>query len=150
MSETKPEQRSTVERVAVKEVTEPDAAEELARVRRADAIGEAALARKAQDLVALDVRQLTSYADTLVLATGSSNRQTRAIADSVMEAATGWGEKPLGLEGYDDGRWVLIDFGDVIVHVFQQELRAFYDLERLWSDAPTLELEAAAAETASR
>ena len=145
MNEAKSERRSSVERVA-----QVEGAEELERVRKADAIGEAALARKAQDLVALDVRELTSYADTLVLATGGSDRQTRAIADSVIDAATGWGEKPIGIEGYDDGRWVLIDFGDVIVHVFQQELREFYDLERLWSDAPALELEAAAAETASR
>ena len=123
--------------------------EELERIRRADAIGEAALALKAQDLVALDVSQLTSYADTLVLATGGSNRQTRAIADSIIKAATGWGEKPIGVEGYDEGRWVLIDFGDMIVHVFQAELREFYDLERLWSDAPALELEAVSAETAS-
>jgi ribosome-associated protein len=112
---------------------------------RANWGAEAALDRKALDVVALDVGALTSYADAFVLATGTSDRHARAIADAIREASTRRGEKPLGVEGYDEGRWVLIDLGDVIVHVFQSEVREAYDLERLWSDAAPLDLEALAA-----
>ena len=74
--------------------------------------------------MALDVRQAVSFADVFVVATGRSDRQVRAIADGIAEALAKPGEKPLGIEGYDEGRWVLIDFGDVIVHVFQPDVRA--------------------------
>jgi ribosome-associated protein len=114
------------------------------RARRATPIANAALDKKAQDLVALDVHEVTSVADTFILVTGTSDRHTRAITDAVLEAVRAEGEKPLGVEGYDEGRWVLIDLGDVIVHVFQAEARSAYDLERLWSDAPPLEIGAAA------
>jgi ribosome-associated protein len=114
------------------------------RVQRATAIALAALDLKALELVALDVHEVTSVADTFILVTGTSDRHSRAIADSVVDAVRASGEKPLGVEGYDEGRWVLIDLGDVIVHVFQSEVRAAYDLERLWCDAPPLELGAAA------
>ncbi len=116
---------------------------EVDRVARANAIAEAALDKKGQQLVALDVREVTSVADTFVLVTGTSDRHTRAISDGILEAMREGGEKPLGVEGYDEGRWVLIDLGDVIVHVFQTDVREAYDLERLWSDAPALELDAA-------
>ena len=111
---------------------------------RAQTVVEAALDRKALNLLALDVRELTSYADTFVLATGTSDRHTRAIADAIREAWIARGERPLGVEGYDEGRWVLIDLGDVIVHVFLAEVRENYDLERLWNDARSLELAASA------
>ena len=114
------------------------------QVRRANLIAEAALDRKGQKLVALDVSDVTSVADTFVLVTGTSDRHARAIADSIVEALRETGEKPLGVEGYDEGRWILVDLGDVVVHVFQEDVRADYDLERLWSDAPALELGAAA------
>ncbi len=110
----------------------------------------AALDRKALDVVALDVRELASYADVFVLATGTSDRHTRAVADAVLEAAARMGEKPLGREGQEEGRWVLIDLGDIIVHVFQQEVREYYDLERLWSDAPVLVFSEQSAGTGSR
>lgn len=96
--------------------------------------------KKAEQLVALDVHELTSYADTLVIAGGTSDRHARSIADGVVEAARAHGEKALGVEGYDEGRWVLIDLGDVIVHVFQAEVRQEYDLERLWNDAIPLDV----------
>jgi len=118
-------------------MTEPD------RVARASAIAEAALDKKCLELVALDVREVTSVADTFILVTGTSDRHARSIADGIVEAMRESGEKPLGVEGYDEGRWVLIDLGDVIVHVFQPDVRQAYDLERLWSDAPALELDAA-------
>ena len=108
------------------------------RVERIACVTDAALELKAEKVVALDVRTLTSYADTFVIATGNSDRHTRSIADSIVEALRLSGRKPLGVEGYDEGRWVLIDAGDVIVHVFQSEVREDYDLERLWSDAPNV------------
>jgi ribosome-associated protein len=116
-----------------------------AQRERAALIAEAALDKKAEHLVALDVRNVTSYTDTFVLATGNSDRHTRSIADAVRQAVAARGEKPLGVEGYDEGRWVLIDLGDVIVHVFQSDVREEYDLERLWSDAPPIPLDAVAA-----
>lgn len=113
------------------------------RMTRANQIAEAALERKGQALVALDVREVTSVADTFMLVTGTSDRHARAITDSIVGALRDRGEKPLGVEGYDEGRWVLIDLGDVVVHVFQEQVRNEYDLERLWSDAPTLDIVAA-------
>jgi ribosome-associated protein len=110
------------------------------RLERAGWIVEAALDRKAERLVALDVRKLTSYADTFVLATGTSDRHVRSIADGIAEAARIHGDVRLGTEGYDEARWILIDLGDVIVHVFRAEVREEYDLERLWSDAPVIDL----------
>ena len=110
------------------------------RITRATLVAGAAFAMKAERLVALDVRALTSYADTFVLMTGGSDRHVRAIADSIIDAVKARGEKPLGVEGHDEGRWVLIDLGDVIAHVFQSDVRDEYDLERLWSDAPPLEI----------
>ncbi len=111
------------------------------RIERAACVVEAAEDRRAEDVVALDVRELSSVADTFVLATGRSDRQVRAIADAIREAAERRGTQALGVEGYQDGRWVLIDLGDVIAHVFQPEVRASYALDRLWSDAPTLDLD---------
>ena len=112
--------------------------QEQQRIDRIALVTDAALDRKAERVVALDVRTLTSYADTFVIATGTSDRHARSIADAIAEALRSAGTKPLGVEGYDEGRWVLIDAGDVIVHVFQSDVRDDYDLERLWSDAPNV------------
>ncbi len=114
------------------------------------AVAEAALDRKAEDVVALDVRKLTPFADTFIIATGTSDRHARSIADAITEAMAKRGEKPLGTEGHEEGRWVLIDLDDVIVHVFQDEVRRKYDLERLWSDAPALDVAGGAAWTAAQ
>jgi ribosome-associated protein len=103
-------------------------------------IAKAAVDLKAENLVALDVREVTSFTDVFILATGGSDRHVRAIADAVEEAVEELGERPLGIEGYDEGRWLLLDLGDVIVHVFQRDVREHYDLERLWSEAPRLDL----------
>jgi len=100
-------------------------------------VAEAALARKARNVVVLEVGELTSFADAFVIATGTSDRHTRAVADAVVECAKANGSVPLGVEGYQDAEWVLIDLNDVIVHVFQDEARSHYDLERLWADAPS-------------
>ncbi len=109
-----------------------------AQNERARQLVAAALDRKAQDVVALDVRALTSFADTFVLATGTSDRHVRSVADGVLEASKAAGHPALGVEGYEEGRWVLIDLNDVVVHVFRQEMRDYYDLDRLWADAVRL------------
>lgn len=102
---------------------------------------EAALAKKAEDVVILDVRGLTSYADYFVLATGTSDRQVMAIADSIQEEMRKAGHRELGIEGYELGEWVLLDFGDVVAHVFDEETRRLYDIEGLWAEAPRISME---------
>ena len=104
------------------------------------AICEAAHDKKAENVVALDVSNVSSIADTFVLATGTSDRHVRAVTDAVHEATRRLGAKPLGTEGYEEARWVLVDYGQTIVHIFQRETREHYDLERLWSDATQLEV----------
>ena len=103
-------------------------------------IVEAALELKAERPISLDMRQLTSYADTFVILTGRSDRQVRAIADSILQTLKARNETPLAVEGLADGNWVLIDCNDAIVHVFDPETRIQYDLESLWRDAPRLDL----------
>lgn len=118
---------------------------------RARRLAEVALDRNAEDVVALAVGELTSFADAFVIATAGSDRQARAVADAVVESAKSTGETMLGVEGYEDGRWILIDGGDVVVHVFVRDAREHYDLERLWSDAPRIALpESAAAPRGAR
>lgn len=111
----------------------------LAKVRL---VVEAAVDKKAENVIALDVRSLASFSDTFVLATGTSDRHVRSIVDGIDEALTIAGEKPLGVEGTEEGRWVLVDGNDIIVHVFQRDAREVYALERLWSDAPVIAREA--------
>lgn len=120
------------------------------RLARARLVVESALDKKAEDVVALDVRELTSFADTFVIATGTSDRHVRSVVDGIVAALTQAGEPPLGVEGTEEGRWVLIDATDVIVHVFQREARQTYALERLWSDAPVLDLAPAAKRETAR
>jgi ribosome-associated protein len=103
-------------------------------------LAEAAQDKNAEDVVALEVGDLTSFADAFVIATAASDRQARAVADAVVERARSAGEAVLGVEGYEDGRWILIDAGDVIVHVFVRDAREHYDLDRLWADAPRITL----------
>lgn len=107
---------------------------------RARQLVEAALERKAERPIVLDMSELTFYADTFILLTGHSDRQVRAIAEAVVETLRDHGESPLGVEGLDDANWVLIDCNDTIVHVFDPEAREKFDLERLWQDAPRLDL----------
>ena len=89
---------------------------------------------KAIDVRVLDVRPLTDITDFMIIASGRSNRQVRALADEVVAEATLRGVRPLGVEGFDQGIWVLVDLGDVVVHVMQPATREFYQLERLWDD----------------
>jgi len=102
---------------------------------------EAAAEKKAEDLMVIDVVETLVITAYFVLATGRTDRQVRTIADEVEKVLRERaGVKPLGREGERDARWVLLDFGDVVVHVFQPDEREFYRLEKLWSDAPRVEL----------
>jgi ribosome-associated protein len=101
---------------------------------------EAALDKKAVDLVVLDVGALTSIADYLVICTGRSDRQVQAIAQAIDEHLRARGRRPIAIEGMTRGQWVLMDFTDVIVHVFYKPVREFYDLERMWEHAPRVQL----------
>jgi len=89
---------------------------------------------KGIDVRVLDVRALTDITDFMIIASGRSNRQVRALADEVVAEATRSGVRPLGVEGHEQGEWVLVDLGDVVVHVMQPATRDFYQLERLWDD----------------
>ncbi len=100
------------------------------------AIAQAALDKKAEDVTVLDVRGLTSYADYFVVVTADSDRQAGAIADHVEQTMKAKGVTKVGVEGYESGRWILVDYGDVVAHVMNRESRGFYDLEGLWADAP--------------
>jgi ribosome-associated protein len=90
---------------------------------------------KAQNVTVLDVRHLTSVTDTMVVAAGRSDRHVRAIADAVVERCHDAGMKPYGVEGQNAGEWVLVDMGDVVVHVMLPRIRDFYNLEKLWDIA---------------
>jgi ribosome-associated protein len=100
-------------------------------------------AYKAIDLVVLDVREVSDVADYFVIASGSSDTHVRTLAERVTEATTEHGRRPHHVEGVSAGRWALLDFVDIVVHVFHPTLRAYYQLERLWSDAPTVSFEEA-------
>lgn len=107
--------------------------ETTARVREAVAAAED---RKAVDLKVLHLGQISDFTEYFVLCSGTSERQVQAIADAVEERLRAEGVRPLHVEGYNRGQWVLLDYGDLVVHIFQEETRRFYALERLWGDAP--------------
>jgi len=90
--------------------------------------------KKAQDIKILDVHQFSSITDFMVIATGNTDRQVVALAQHVAEQAKSKGHPPLGEEGANTGEWILIDLGDVIVHVMQPRIRDFYQLEKLWGE----------------
>ena len=100
----------------------------------------AAESKQAVNLVVLDLRKTAGFTDFFVIASGTNSRQVRAIADAVMESLAKKGAKPAYVEGYDRSEWILLDYFDFIVHVFGQERRVFYDLERLWGNADRIEL----------
>jgi ribosome-associated protein len=104
-------------------------------------IVEAALERNAREPVALDVSRLTSYTETLVVLSGNSTRQVRAISGHVVKALKADYDHPLGVEGGDVASWILIDANDTIIHIFDPETREQFDIEGLWNDAPRIELE---------
>ena len=101
----------------------------------------AALKKKAFDLIVLDIKEISSFADYFILCSGNSNRQVQAIASSIEHDLKKKGIDPLGIEGFNEGKWVLLDYDDIIIHVFYHPIREFYELERLWDDAPRIEVE---------
>ncbi len=110
-------------------------------VRRLAAVAaRAAAAKVGQDTVVLEVGEMLAITDAFVITSGVNTRQVRTIAEEVEAKVTeAGGPKPLRVEGLDDARWVLLDYGDFVVHVFLDEVRRYYDIERLWSDAPRLQ-----------
>jgi ribosome-associated protein len=104
---------------------------------------EAASDKKADDIIAINIAELLVVTDYFVIATGNTNIQVRAIADEIEEQLRDRAcVRPIGREGETEARWVLLDYGDIVVHVFQPEERGFYRLEKLWGDAPRLALPA--------
>ncbi len=101
----------------------------------------AILERKAQSIVVLNVGNLTSFADTFIICSAKSNRQVTAIGEHVLRLLKKQGVKSLSVEGLKEGHWVLIDYGDVIIHIFYEPIRSFYNLEGLWSDAKRIDVE---------
>lgn len=94
---------------------------------------------KGREIVALDVSRASSFTDFMVIASGTSSRHVGALIDNVVEASKAQGIATFGVEGREAMEWVLLDLGDVVLHVMQQEARDFYDLERLWSEVPRVE-----------
>ena len=96
---------------------------------------EAAEDKLAENLVILNVGEVTNFAEYFIIASGTSDRQVQAIADSIQEKMKENKVLPIGIEGYNEGKWILMDYDDVIVHIFYEPIRALYDIEKLWHDA---------------
>jgi ribosome-associated protein len=92
--------------------------------------------KKAQDIVVLDISKLTFIAEYFVICTGINERQLQTIADEIKAKLKKRSIQNIGIEGYNEAKWILMDYGDVIVHLFSKEMRSFYELELLWGDAP--------------
>jgi ribosome-associated protein len=109
----------------------------------------AALEKKAKNLTILNVKELSAFTDYFLICSGASDRQVQAIASSIREKMKKDGVLPLGVEGESHGQWVLMDYDDVVVHVFYEPVREFYDIERLWSEAPRMDVDENLAEVAA-
>lgn len=107
---------------------------------KAIAIAQASLEKKAEDVLILHVAKLTSVADYLVLCSGESERQVKAIADHIENVLSSRRAVPLSVEGASSAHWILMDFGDVVVHVFRTDVRGYYGLEKLWADARSVRI----------
>jgi ribosome-associated protein len=118
-------------------VTAPD--------RLATLAARAASSKQGQDVVILDVREVIAITDYFVIASGTSDRQVKTIAEEIERALRDSGVKPVRREGVEDARWVLLDFVDFVAHVFRREDREYYNLERLWADVPRVAWESRAA-----
>ena len=95
---------------------------------------------KAIDLVVLNLSKLSSFTDYFVICSGKSDRQVRAIADNILDETKLKNKMPIGIEGYQRGLWILLDFGEVVAHIFYHEVRDYYNLEKLWGDAKRVKL----------
>jgi ribosome-associated protein len=103
----------------------------------------AAESKKATDLKVLDLTGITSFTDYFLVCTGANQRQIQAISDEIGQKLKERGEYPISVEGYRDAEWVLVDYGDFVIHIFSPRARAYYDLERLWRNAKNVAIPAA-------
>jgi len=110
---------------------------------KALAIATALVARKGIDVQIFDLHEISSFTDFFVIASGTSNRHVKTLAEAAMECMRSSGERALGVEGDPPGRWILVDLGDVVVHLFEPSAREFYALERLWGEAERVDVPAA-------
>lgn len=101
----------------------------------------AATSKKALDIVLLDLRGLSNITDYFLIISGNSDRHVQSIAEAILENMKREGHRPLGIEGLTQGKWVLLDYNELVIHVFYEPIRRYYDIEGLWSDAPRLPLE---------
>ncbi len=101
----------------------------------------ASLGKKAKNLVVMNVREISFFTDYFVICSGASDRQVQAIALAIQEKMKKNGVLPLGVEGEKNGQWVLMDYNDVVVHIFYEPVREFYGIERLWTEAPKIEID---------
>lgn len=104
------------------------------------AAAEAADSKQAKDIKVLDLREIPSFADFFLIASGANARQIQAIADEIEIQLKELGEYPHSVEGYQNAEWVLLDYGDYLIHIFTEKARQYYDLERLWRDGKTVSL----------
>lgn len=109
--------------------------------RKVTIAARAAAEKQAETPIALNLKGIASFTDCFLICSGQQTRQTQAISDAIVEALEEQGLRPGHIEGYNLGEWILIDYSDLVVHVFTRETRAFYALEKLWGDAPALPLE---------
>ena len=126
---------------------EPDASAAGANTESAEVLDErllgalrAASDRKAVDSIVLDLREVTEFTDFFIITNGTNVRQVQAIADGISEDLKLIDARPLRIEGYNTAEWILMDYGDFVVHIFEEKAREFYDLERLWRDAKKIQL----------
>ena len=98
--------------------------------------------KKATDIKVLDLKEITSFTDYFVLCSVANSRQGHAVCDEIEKTLKEMGERPASIEGYDAGEWILMDYGDFLVHIFSATARSFYDLERLWRHAKTIDVPA--------
>jgi ribosome-associated protein len=105
---------------------------------------QAAQSRKAETIVVLNILEVSSFTEKFIICTGTNTRQSRAISDAIEQDLKQEGYRPLGVEGRQNGQWILMDYGDFLVHIFSPAARKFYDLERLWRMAPRVPISEAA------
>ena len=103
-------------------------------------VAHAARKLKAVELKVLDLRKLASFTDFFVIASGTSDRHVEAIADSIIEEMKKKGRRPIGVEGYEHGQWIIVDYGDVVAHIFYGTMREIFALEKLWADAKAVRI----------
>lgn len=134
-----PEQARGAEKVSKRPASSTDECAEALDSRICTAL-RAASDKKALDPVVLDLREIASFTDYFLITSGTNQRQVQAIADEVVEQLKKEGTRAARVEGYKTAEWVLVDYGDFVVHVFEEKARRFYDLERLWRDAARVPL----------